>query len=120
MVETVIDPIRMPTVTLSQAEMDDIASGQLPPEWLERYHAAVQSNVFGHNHKSDRHGNPIEQGRGSAQNMTQQSVDAYKKWGKDEPDYADNLKRMQAQLDACNEVRNAATAARRKEVGGRR
>ena len=122
--ETVIDPIRMPTITLSQSELDEIeaqmAAGALPPDWLDRHYAAVQANVFGHDHKTDKHGCPIEQGRGSASNMTQQSVDAYRKWGKDEPDYAENLKRMQAQLSASNEVRNATAAARRKEAVARR
>jgi hypothetical protein len=120
MVETVIDPIRMPTVTLLQTEMDEIedlmAQGQLPPDWLERYHVAVAANVFGADHKKDKHGNPIEQGRGAAANMTSQSVEAYKKWGKDEPGYAENLKRMEAQLAACNEVRAAGGDARRERA----
>jgi hypothetical protein len=131
MVDTVIDPIRMPTITLSQAEMDEIeaqmAVGALPADFLERYDAAVESNVFGHDHRKDKHGNPIEQGRGSAGNQTQQSVDAYIKFGRPAPgasdaevkEFDDNLKRMRAELEACSEARAAAGTVRRKR-GSRR
>ena len=127
MVETVLDPIRVPTITLSDAELDDIEAqieaGKLSPDFLERYYAAVANNVFGHDHKTDRHGNPIEQGRGSASNMTQQSVDAYRKWGKDEPGYAEHLATMEKQLAACNAVRAAGGDARRdraRKMAGKR
>jgi len=123
MVEIPIDPIRMPTITLSQAEMDDIetmmAAGQLPQDFLERHYAAVESNVFGHDHRKDRNGIPVEQGRGSAGNQVKQSIDAYKKFCRDEPDFAVHLKRMQAELDACNEAR-AALSARGNRRNGRR
>jgi hypothetical protein len=124
MVETVIDPIRMPTVTLSQAELDEIdqliLAGQLPPDWIARYYAAVRANVFGHDHKTDRHGEPIEQGRGSAGNQTQQSLDAFKKFCSSEPNFSEHLALMEKQLAACNELRAEAGAARRKEAGARR
>jgi hypothetical protein len=120
MVDTVIDPIRVPTITLSQSEIEDIeagiAAGELPPDWLERHAAAVQANVFGHDHKKDKNGNPIEQGRGSESNMTAQAVAAYRKYGREEPDYQRHLSRMEKQLAACDEVRSAAAAARRKEA----
>lgn len=117
MVDTVIDPIRMPTVTLSQAEIEEIeqlmAAGSLPPDWLDRHFDAVDANVFGADAPKDRHGNRKEQGRGSAANMTQQSIDAYKKWGKGETDFAENLKRMEAQLAETNQRREANGTARR-------
>jgi len=128
MVETVLDPIRMPTVTLSQKEMDDIealmAQGQLPPDYLDRYHEAVAKNVFGFDHKVDADGNPIEQGRGSPGNQCQQSIDAYKKFGRPEKgsseaefkEFNDNLKRMEAELRACNAARKALADARGKRT----
>lgn len=128
MVETVIDPIRMPTVTLSQSEMAEIeelmAAGQLPPDFLERYHVAVENNVFGHDHKKDRHGNPIEQGIGAPGNQTRNSINAFKKYAKYDADYtpeaaAASVKRMEAELAACTEVRKAAAAARSKHAPAR-
>lgn len=118
--ETVIDPIRMPTVTLSQKEMDDIeelmATGALSPDFLERYHAAVANNVFGADHKRDKFGDPIEQGIGSAGNQTRNSINAYKKFAKYDPDYtpekfAATVKKMEADLAASNDTRKAAAAA---------
>ena len=128
MVDTVLDPIRMPIITLSQAELDEIetaiSAGQLPADFLDRYYAAVQKNVFGQDHRTDRHGNPIEQGIGSAGNQTANSIKAYKKYGKYEDDYtpeqfAANVKRMEAELAACNEARAAAGAGARRR-GARR
>jgi hypothetical protein len=54
--------------------------------------------VYGVDHKVDRLGRPIEQGRGSAKNQTVQSVEAYRRYGKDEPDYKENLARMEKEL----------------------
>jgi hypothetical protein len=124
MVESVLDPIRMPTVTLSQAELDEIdqliLAGQLPPDWISRYHSAVEANIWGADHKKDSRGRPIEQGRGSASNMSRQSIDAYKKWCSSEPNFSEHLALMEKQLAACNAERAAANAARRKEAGARR
>lgn len=114
MVETVIDPIKVPVVTLSQAEIEEIelqiVDGILPADWLERHYAAVQANVFGHDHRVDSQGRPIEQGLGSAGNQTKNSVDAYRKWGVNDVDYEKNLSRMEKELATSNETR----AARRK------
>ena len=60
--------------------------------------------VFGANHKTDRFG-PIEEGRGSARNQTRQSIEAYRRHGKDEPDYKENLARMEKELAETNERR---------------
>jgi hypothetical protein len=116
MVTAVLDPIKVPTVTLSQAEIeeieDQIALGNLPADWLERHFEAVKQNVFGVDYKTDAKGNPIEQGKGSAMNQTRQSVDAYRKWGVNEIDYERHLKRMEAELAKCDERRRAEGAGR--------
>jgi hypothetical protein len=129
-VDTVLDPIRMPIITLSQAELDEIetamSAGQLPADFLDRYYAAVQENVFGRDHKTDRQGNPIEQGIGSSGNQTRNSINAYKKYGKYEADFtpekfAADVKRMEAELAVCNEAREAAGNGRRgRRPGARR
>jgi len=61
--------------------------------------------VYGVDHKVDRLGRPIEQGRGSAKNQTVQSIEAYRRHGKDEPDYKENLARMEKELAEANERR---------------
>jgi hypothetical protein len=112
MVETPIDPIRMPTITLSEEELDEIeakmATGELPPDYLERHYQAVANNVFGVDHKRDRKGSPIEQGIGAPGNQTRNSINAYKKWCSADPDYAETLKKMEAQLVDSHQARNAA------------
>ena len=69
MVATVIDPIKVPSITLSNEELDEIKagmkSGELPPDFLERHRRAIALNVFGFDAKQDRHGNYIEQGLGA-------------------------------------------------------
>jgi hypothetical protein len=118
MVDSVLDPMRVPCITLSQTEIDEIqqliADGQLAPDYLDRHLEAVKKNVFGHDHKLDAAGTPIEQGRGSKFNQTQQSIEAYKKYGHDEPNFAENLKRMEAELAASNKRRAAADASSAK------
>ena len=54
--------------------------------------------AFGATHEVDRLNRPIEQGRGSARNQTRQSIEAYRRHGKDEPDYKENLARMEKEL----------------------
>lgn len=119
MVDSVIDPIRVPTITLSQAEMEEIeqlmAAGALAPDFLDRYHEAVEKNVFGFDHKKDEQGNPVEQGIGSAANQTANSINAYIKYAKYEPgyvkeEYEKSLARMRAELTACNKQRAAMRA----------
>jgi hypothetical protein len=67
--DTPIDPIRIPTITLSNEEIDEIKegikAGQLPADFLERHYDAVDANVFGIDAPKDRHGKRQEQGRGS-------------------------------------------------------
>ena len=116
MVETRPDPIRPPTINQSMAELEQmqalIDAGQLPPDFIERHFDAVDANVFGVDAPKDKRGYRTEQGRGSPVNMTQQSIDAYKKWhgpSKDQPEgeagVAENRKKMEAQL-ATNQKKN--------------
>lgn len=114
MVATPIDPIRVPTLSLSESELSDIEAlieqGALPKDFLDRHFEAVENNVFGFDHKKDKHGEPIEQGIGSPSNMTRNCVEAYRKYGKDEPKekYEATLARMEADLAKCDERRKAA------------
>jgi hypothetical protein len=75
------------------------------------------ADVFGVDHKTDKDGNPIEQGIGAAGNVTAQHVEAYIKEQTErrpngpEPGYEDHLARMRKQLAEC-EARRAAERAR--------
>lgn len=123
MVDTVIDPVRIPTINLSQAEIEEIEArieiGELPRDYLDKHYKAVEDNVFGHDHRKDRKGEPIEQGLGSEGNMTRNAIEAYIKNQTErrqvpEAGYEENLKRMEATLAKCNEQRKARAPARRK------
>lgn len=74
----------------------------LPSDFRKRLMKEAQEitnkNVFGADYKKDRKGTPIEQGLGSAAQPTQQSIEAYKKYHKDDPDFAENLKKMETAL----------------------
>ena len=124
MVETRPDPIRPPTINQSMEELEQmqalIDAGQLPPDFIERHFDAVDANVFGVDAPKDRRGYRVEQGRGSPLNMTQQSIDAYKKWGKDEPDFNENLKRMESQLAASQKKNPTDMREHWKRKRGRR
>jgi hypothetical protein len=125
MVATVIDAVHPPAITLSQSEIEEIQAeidaGLLPPDFLERHHEAVRKNVFGHDYKTDGKGAPLEQGRGSPNNQTHQSVEAFKKWGVNEPDYERNLARMEKELVASEARRKAEaeSSGKRKGMSGR-
>jgi hypothetical protein len=83
MVTTPIDPLNIPVLSMSGEQLDEvraaIASGQLPGDYLDRYREAVAKNVFGHDHKKDRHGAPIEQGLGAKGHETANHFTALKK-----------------------------------------
>lgn len=127
MVTTTIDPIRVPTLNLSPAEIEEIQelmeAGQLPGDFLDRHYEAVRTNVFGEGYKIDRHGEPIEQGIGSSGNQTRNSIDAYRKWCNPDnpkatdpdPNYRENLARMETELKACEEIRKKVRVARAKK-----
>jgi hypothetical protein len=63
MVTTPIDPIRIPTITLSQSELtevqEEIEAGILPPDYLDRHYEAVARNVFGFDAKKIVRGNTL-------------------------------------------------------------
>ncbi|MGA8319508.1 MAG: hypothetical protein WB774_01485 [Xanthobacteraceae bacterium] len=60
----------------------------------------INQIVFGVDYKTDKRGEPIEQGKGSAAQPTQQSIDAYAKYCRHEDGFAENLKNMKAALAA--------------------
>jgi hypothetical protein len=98
--------------TKTTEELDEmrnlIALGRLPPDAIERYYEDETRNVFGHDVKFDADGRPIEQGLGSASQPTPNSVDAYRKFGREEPAYHENLARMEAELAAFEAKRKTA------------
>jgi hypothetical protein len=65
--------------TLAQMKIPSL--DQAPPDirksLLREARQIARNDVFGHGHKVDRNGTPIEQGLGSHDNPTQQSIDAY-------------------------------------------
>jgi hypothetical protein len=103
--------------TKTTEELDEmrnlIALGRLPPDAIERYYEDETRNVFGHDVKFDDEGHPIEQGLGSAQQPTRNSVDAYKRWGSEEPGYHERLAQMEADLAAFQARRKNKRAALR-------
>jgi hypothetical protein len=111
-----LEMMKYPTVTLTAEEVEliekQIEGGALPPDYLEKCDEARETNVFGLGYKTDRRHNPIEQGIGSSGNQTRNSIEAYKKYGKHEPDFEENVKRMEKELAESNERRKAAAAAR--------
>lgn len=117
MVTTPIDPIRVPTISQSPAEIAEmqamIDKGDLPRDFIKRHVDAVDANVYGVDAPKDRKGWRLEQGLGSPGNQTQNSIDAYKRFHSKDPDFEETLKRMQAELAATNKQREgkAATGA---------
>ncbi len=66
--------------------------------------------MFGHDAKKVK-GQYVEQGFGSAKNQTRNSIESYKKYHKGDADFAENLKRMEAELADTNKRRGAKKAA---------
>ena len=81
-----------------------IERGELPPDAIEKHFEAEARNVFGADAKKIK-GVYIEQGHGSAKNQTRNSIEAYRKYGKDEPDYKEHLARMEDELKESNKRR---------------
>ncbi len=79
----------------------------------------ANEDVFGAGFKTLKDGTPIEQGNGSPGNQTRQSIDAYKKYcdptnpkaATPDPNYVDNLKRMEKELAESNARRQAERIA---------
>jgi hypothetical protein len=114
--------LKVPVVMLTAEEVADIETkidaGQLPLDYMDLVADARTRNVYGHDYSTDRDGNPIEQGVGSAQNQTRNSIAAYKKYcdpknpkaADPDPNFAENLKRMEKELVESNTRRAAAAA----------
>lgn len=74
-------------------------------------------DVFGADHKKDKQGNPIEQGLGSFDNPTKQSIDAYikeqieRRNGGPELGYEKNLKKMRERLAEVEAQRREGRAS---------
>ena len=93
----------------------------MPADWFERCDEACTKNVFGDDHKKDRHGNPIEQGIGSESQITANHIAAYERWCKDEPEYERHLAKLrklfadqQPKRDAERMAAREATRAKRR------
>ena len=86
------------SVHLKQTELAEmqrqIDLGQLPKNAIDQYWLDQEMAVFGEDFKRDAQGRPIEQGKGSASQPSMQSLEAYKKYGKAEPNYKENVQRM--------------------------
>jgi hypothetical protein len=109
-------PIKPPSINQSPKEIADIQvqmeAGLLPKDYLKKHIDAVDENVFGTDAPKDRDGFRLEQGQGSSKNQTQQSIDAYiknqteRRAGGPEPGYEEHLKRMRAELAACEKAKD--------------
>jgi hypothetical protein len=106
---TPVDARTIPTICLKPKEVaeyqDLIAKGEAPRNFFELHRDAVDANVFGVDAPKDRDGFRLEQGIGSPGNMTANSIEAYRRFGKDEPNFERNLARMQKELAACEKAR---------------
>jgi hypothetical protein len=95
-------------VTKTEQELDEmrelIQRGELPPDAIKKYYDDEAKNVFGSDAVKTRKGY-TEQGAGSAKNQTRNSIESYKKYGKDEPDFKEHLARMEKELAESVEYR---------------
>ena len=98
------------SVHLKPSELADmqrqIDLGQLPKNAIEQYYLDQETAVFGEGFKRDAQGRPIENGKGSPSQPTAQSLEAYKKYAKSEPNYQENVQQMEAALAAHNAKRD--------------
>jgi hypothetical protein len=105
-------------VTKTQSEMDEmraqIAAGVLPSNSIEKYLEEEARHVFGYDYRRDANGTPIEAGIGSKQQPSRNSVEAYRKWGKEEASYHENLARMERELAEYEAKQNSKRAAARR------
>ena len=95
-------------VTKTEEEINEmrelIARGELPPDAIKQYYDNEAKNVFGHDAKKVK-GQYVEQGLGSPHNQTRNSIDSYKKYHKDDPDFTETLARMEKELAEANKRR---------------
>jgi len=76
----------------------------------------VERDTFGEGFQRDRNGRPIEQGRGSDANMTAESVAAYERWCRDEPNFVETLAKKRKLLAEAEARRAAERAARGSDL----
>jgi hypothetical protein len=73
----------LPPLSLTSDEIaaarEQIAAGLLPADVFEKHRLDCARAVYGHDHKVDRAGNPIEQGQGAAGHETGNHFAALKK-----------------------------------------
>ncbi len=74
-------------------------------ELIKEGNKQAYNDVFGVGHRTDIKGHPIEMGIGSPLNQSRQSIESYKRYHHTEPDFEDNLKRLEAQLAECEKRR---------------
>ena len=67
--EIMNSPVHLTEEERTEAQ-EMIRKGELPPDALERQAESEAKNVFGHDAKKDRNGKYIEQGIGSANNLS--------------------------------------------------
>ena len=73
------------------------------------------AHVFGPDHKKDKDGRPLEQGLGSAQNQTRQSIKAFDKYhDMTTPENKAALERMEREFAECEKRRRIEAAAQEK------
>lgn len=86
----------------SQADLDharrQVALGLLPANYIEKHFEDERKAVFGENYRTDRNGWPLESGKGSAAQPTEQSIAAYKKYCKNEPGFDQHVAKMEQAL----------------------
>jgi hypothetical protein len=114
--DTPIDPLRIPVLNLTADEIADaeilIAEGKLPKNWFQLCKEAAARNTFGEGFRRDRQGNPIEMGIGSEFGMTRNSIEAYRRYNSNAPDFERQIAKMEKQLVVANERRRAEAAAK--------
>jgi hypothetical protein len=106
----------------SQQDLDhakrQIELGLLPRDYIERHFEDERKAVFGENYQTDpKTGLPVEHGRGSKAQPTEQSVAAYKKYGTKEPNYEETLAEMEAALAAYQQVQERHRHRGRQQAG---
>jgi hypothetical protein len=123
MVQRIPDPIKILPITYSQEELQEFAdliqAEQLPADFLDRYYDAVDAAVQGADAPiNPKTGKRIGIGIGSPLNQSQNSINAYKKFCSDEPDFQRHLARMEKELAETNARKAAEAAAKGKSKTG--
>lgn len=107
----------MPDIPFDKA----LKASQLSGEDIENLPAAERADyddlqrriVYGHDSRTEG-GEPVEQGLGSAAQPTRNSIEAYKRWHKTDPDFKETLARMEADYAAHVAEKKAKPVPKRK------